>query len=121
MLPTTKRAFESDGAAPGIPVTVTIAVTPEVGTLVWAVEETPPEGWTITGISDGGIFDDQAKQVRWGVFLDTTPRILTYDVTPPSVCGNGQFEGEVVFDSTVVTIGGATLLSCTIIFKDGFE
>jgi hypothetical protein len=49
-----------------MPEKITIAVTPAPYSRAWAVEETVPEGWLVSGVSDGGRWDEQAGQVRWG-------------------------------------------------------
>ena len=66
------------------PVSVAIVVQPDVATEVYAVEDTPPTGWMVSDISDGGVFDSDTGKVKWGLFLDNLARTLTYAVTPPA-------------------------------------
>jgi hypothetical protein len=92
---------------PGSPVTVTIVVLPGTGAFSSAVEETPPEGWLVAEISDGGNFDAVNNKVKW-VFLDGETRTLTYQATPPpGETGVKQFSGLASFDGTDVPVAGA--------------
>jgi len=91
-------------------VDVSVATTPGAGTLVYAVEEVPPAGWSASQISDGGIWDATTHKVKWGPFFDNTARVLTYRATAPaeedSIRG---FAGLISFDGVSVGIGGQTL------------
>ena len=93
---------------PGSPVQLSIAVTPSDSALVYAVEDAPPSGWTVSGISDGGEFDSNSRKVKWGPFFDNTIRILTYSATPPaSESASRTFAGTASFDGNDVAITGA--------------
>jgi hypothetical protein len=92
-------------------VSVSIVVVPNSTVLSYAVQESPPTGWAVTAISDGGAWDDTNKQVKWGPFFDNTTRTLTYQATPPSgTTGPKTFSGQASFDGTSVAIGGASSL-----------
>ena len=65
----------------GVPFTVTITVNPPTNTLAYAVEDRPPLGFVVSNISDDGVFCPITRKVKWGIFLDNTPRSLTYQVT----------------------------------------
>jgi len=67
----------------GAPFVVTISAQPDNSTQVYAVEDTPPAGWTVSNISHAGIFDATTGKVKWGLFFDHTPRILSYTLTSP--------------------------------------
>jgi len=91
---------------PEVAVDVGIEVTPDAGTLAYAIEDAPPAGWTVSDISDGGSWDDVNKKVKW-VFLDGTARTLTYKATPPAgESGTKTFSGAASFDGSSVAIGG---------------
>jgi YVTN family beta-propeller protein len=82
---------------------VTIVLTPNRGTLAQAVEQRVPKGARVTRISDGGVYDARTRWVKWGPFLDDTPRTLTYRValpvrgaTSPRLAGRASFDGAVV-------------------------
>jgi hypothetical protein len=105
-------SFNSTSYTPGVGVVVSIAVTPDASTQVYAVEDTPPSGWTVSGIDNGGQFDNANQKVKWGLFFDNTSRTLTYTATPPAgETGTKTFAGVASFDGTNVTIGGARTLS----------
>jgi hypothetical protein len=83
---------------PGTAFEVTVRVEPAVDVEVWAVEESAPEGWTVSGISDGGITDplSSSPRIKWGPFLDANARTLRYTLQPPaSVRGDVSLEADV--------------------------
>lgn len=97
--------------APGVPLVVTLNVSPVPGVLTYAVEETVPTGWTVSGLSDGGAFDARNQKLKWGPFLDRNLRPLTYTVTPPAGAnGTNVFVGQGWFNSQAAIIGGANLI-----------
>ena len=98
---------------PGQPLTVTLAATPIDTGLVYAIEESVPTGWTVAGISHGGVFDTVNRLVKWGPFFDATAtsRTLTYQATPPAEeYGAVTFTGTARFDQSALDITGATEL-----------
>ena len=103
---------------PGLAITVTITVTPDAATQVYAVEDTPPLGWAVSNINNNGTFDGTNKKVKWGPFFDNSARTLTYLVTPPAgETGNKTFIGSASFDGGSVGVTGSRTLtpppSCT--------
>ena len=93
----------------GVPVTVTITVTPGIDVLSYAVEDRPPDGWTIvlTSISDAGSIDTVRRKVKWGPFSDNTPRTNSYQVIPPLDAGPvGRFVGGAGFDGQTTDFTG---------------
>ncbi len=96
---------------PGIPVDVILAISPPLSTKVYAVEETPPEGWVMTDISHSGKFNAQSNQIRWGLFFDDTARNLTYTAMPPlNMVDTQSFVGQAAFDQLTEAIGGQRTL-----------
>jgi len=92
---------------PGAPVFVSISVTPDEAVQVYAVEDTPPEGWAVSDISDSGQWDGVNKKVKWGPFFESNIRTLTYKATPPEgEEGIKTFAGTASFDGTDVAVGG---------------
>jgi hypothetical protein len=92
---------------PSMAVNVSISINPGQGTQVYAVEETPPNGWVISDINENGVWDDINKKVKWGPFFGSNIRTLTYQATPPSgETGAKTFSGTVSFDGNNVSIGG---------------
>jgi subtilisin family serine protease len=78
---------------------VTIAVVPNSTVSSYSLTDTPPSGWSVTNIDNGGGWDNVNQQVTWGPFADHTPRSLDYDVLPPSgTTGVQCFAGTVSFD-----------------------
>ncbi|MFN7928975.1 MAG: hypothetical protein U0Y68_13715 [Blastocatellia bacterium] len=105
-------SFSAANYSPSVGVTVTITVTPDAGTQVYAIEETPPLNWSITSINNGGAFDAVNKKVKWGPFFDNTPRTLTYIATPPAgESGSKTFVGSASFDGSSVAVTGSRALS----------
>jgi hypothetical protein len=85
---------------------VATSVTPGGATLAYAMEDSPPAGWTMGNIGSGGVWDNVTKKVKWGLFFDSAPRTLTYQVTP--LAGDTEvktFSGTVSFDGTNAVIG----------------
>lgn len=84
--------------SPGVAFTVTILVKPSAGTFAYGVEDQPPSGWTVSGISENGAFDAANWKVKW-TFLDNAPRTLSYQVTAPvAASGPVLFSGIANFD-----------------------
>jgi len=83
------------------PVVVTVEITPDPGTMVYAVEDAPPVGWTVDTINESGSWDDVNKKVKWGPFFDANIRTLTYNATPPAAeTGEKTFSGTASFDGS---------------------
>jgi hypothetical protein len=92
---------------PSVTMSASITVTPGQGTQVYAVEDSPPAGWTVSDINGSGGWDNVKNKVKWGPFFDSNNRTLTYKVTPPSdETGAKAFSGTASFDGTNVIIGG---------------
>ena len=97
---------------PGVSFTVFLSLDTPPGTAVVAVEETPPTGWIVSDISDGGSWDAQAAKVKWGLFFDPSiPTGVTYTATPAGGVGEFCFDGVASFDGANQTIAGDTCLS----------
>jgi streptogramin lyase len=91
----------------GVPLSVSIAVTPAVDVSAYAVEDQPPAGWQVAGVSEGGVWDAVNQKVKWGPFLDHAPRTASYLVTPPGTAsGAASFVGSASFDQVVVPVTG---------------
>ena len=97
---------------PGKLFTNTIAVVPNTNTLFCAVAETLPAGWSVTNISHGGFVSETLQQIKWGPFLDSTPRRLTCEFTPPAnATGVVTFTGQAQFDTVSVDLSGGTQIT----------
>ncbi len=91
--------FDPSIYTPESPVEVLIDVTPDPGTMVHAVEDAPPVGWTVSNINESGAWDSVNEKVKWGLFFDASVRTLTYDITPPAgETGEKTFSGTASFD-----------------------
>ncbi len=87
---------------PGQPLTVSTVVNPGSVLYAYGVEDQPPPGWTVTNINNGGVYDPVNGQVKWGLFFDSVPRTLTYQVTPPAnAIGLATFAGQASYDGVV--------------------
>jgi hypothetical protein len=96
-----------DKCTAGIAFTVSIAATPAVDVSAYAVEDQPPAGWEVTGISEGGVWDAVNQKVKWGPFFDHAARTVSYVVTPPgTAAGVARFVGTASFDSVAAPITG---------------
>lgn len=98
--------FNTATYTPNVGLVVSLEAAPAAGTNVYAVEDAPPPGWTVSNISNGGAFDASSGKVKWGPFFDNTLRNLSYTATPPGGAlgvvtfhGTGSFDGV---DSAVI-------------------
>ena len=106
---------------PSTPFAVTNTVIPDPVVSVYAVEDTPPAGWAVSGVSGSGTFDASTHTVQWGPFFDALPRTLSYVVTPPATAaGSYTFIGDAVFDlAATVTITGQRSSSAAVSATNG--
>jgi|GEM_PF-2326693 len=96
---------------PSKTMTVTLNAAPIPGAVAYALEEQIPDGWTVSGISDGGAYDSRNKKLKWGPFLDHNLRSLTYTITPPpDASGPKTFAGSGLFNSEAVGISGSAII-----------
>ncbi len=96
----------------GTKLTVSLTATPASSISSYAVEDTPPSGWTVSNISDSGTYDSVNNRVKYGPFFDSTARTLSYDATPPSgTAGDNTFTGTASADGDNSTIGGDSVVS----------
>lgn len=77
---------------------ITLNASP--GVVAVGVEDIPPPGWLVSGISHGGVFDGTARTVKWGPFFaPSIPAQVSYQVTSPLESrGSFCFDGSVSFD-----------------------
>ncbi len=95
-----KRTFSAISYEPGVPISVTLKVGGSAETLT--VRETPPPGWGITEISDGGEVENGT--IVWN--LDSA-KTVTYVVTPPEDAEEAvEFNGE----TDIMTIMGSNTI-----------
>ena len=91
----------------GLPFGVTNQITLDSVATVYAVEDTVPQGWTVSEISDEGIFDAGSRRVKWGPFIDQQSRGLSYTaLSPASAHGLFSITGIASFDGLPVSITG---------------
>jgi hypothetical protein len=96
---------------PGTAFTVELRAEPPAGARAYAVEDHPPTGWTVSEISNDGVFDPATGKVKFGPFTEITARTLTYRVTPPgSATGRKEFAGVGSVDGVNYPIGGDRLI-----------
>lgn len=105
---------------PGAKFTVSVAVKPAEGVQNYVVAEHPPfvriggappppdfPQWSVTAISEGGVFDAASGAVKFGPFFDHQSRVLTYELTPNlAPVESASFDGEAVADGSAVKVGG---------------
>ena len=98
----------SGGTESGGPRLVTLQVEPAATVTAYNVEERVPEGWTVQNITGDGALDPVRRVVRWGLYLDSEARVLSYQLVPPEgIAAGGQLLGEVTLDGEVLTFAGA--------------
>jgi Big-like domain-containing protein/chitobiase/beta-hexosaminidase-like protein/peptidase C13-like protein len=104
------RTLTGDGCS----VDVSVDVTPVATVKAYAVEETIPEGMSPANINENGVWDEESRTIRWGVFTGNTPRTLTYTLTGDdgdyTISGTGSFDGwdqDVTGDSQATIACGA--------------
>jgi len=96
---------------PGVKFTVTLKATPPSGTSNYGVEDKSLNGWSVTDMSSGGLFDANTGKVKFGTFQDGVSRTLTYSVTPPSTESNdGTFSGTGLINATSTVIEGQAVI-----------
>ncbi|MBI4662405.1 MAG: chitobiase/beta-hexosaminidase C-terminal domain-containing protein [Verrucomicrobia bacterium] len=90
--------------------TVEIAVKPAGAVTAYAAQDRIPRDWTVENINQGGEFDLATRLVKWGPYLDDTPRLLRYQVRPgPARIEPSEFIGTVSFDGVSIPISGQRL------------
>ncbi|HEX7862947.1 MAG TPA: Ig-like domain-containing protein [Verrucomicrobiae bacterium] len=93
--------------APGASAEIKIKTTPIGGSVAHAVEEEVPAGWSVSNITHEGNYDAATRTIRWGVFMDANPRILSYTlVAPAGVASVANLGGETSFDGLNVGTAG---------------
>jgi sugar lactone lactonase YvrE len=90
---------------------VVLQVNPPPFTRAYAVEEQVPPGWTVKAASDDGCYDPGSDLIKWGPFLDHSPRNLSYTLAPPKgTSGLAKFVGTVSCDGNVTSVNGSRIL-----------
>ena len=104
--------------APGVPLIVSITVTPNTGTNNYAVEDSTPIGWVSSNISHGGLWSSSENKVKWGPFFDNNPRTLTFKATPPAgETAIKTFNGTASFNGNNIPITGDTSISLALLHQ----
>jgi hypothetical protein len=112
------------GYTPGQPFEVVLEIKPAPGTQNYVVEDRPPyvrvggaapppgfPHWSVTAIRQDGLFEPTTGTVKFGPFLGSEPRVLTYQVTPDDGWAEQpEFGGDYVADGRRSAIQGDTLL-----------
>jgi hypothetical protein len=92
---------------PSNPLLVTVSMAPSPGVLVYAAQEQIPLGWGVNEISHGGEFDAGQRLIKWGPFLDSKSRELSYRVQPElKAAPVAVFEGTASFDGASMAFEG---------------
>lgn len=89
--PVCVREFASSACFHDTNLRVNLTISKDGGGV--AAEETPPAGWTVGNVSDGGVFED--GMVRWELADVKGHRTVYYFVRPSAgAYGEGLFSGE---------------------------
>jgi len=95
----------------GVRLTVTLNAEPSSGTMNYLVEDVVPVGWTVSNISNSGLYDDFNRKIKWR-FQDGVKRTLSYDVMPPaSDMGDKNFTGTAYPDTAVINISEQAVIT----------
>jgi hypothetical protein len=103
------RTLDGPNGTPcaGAALNVQIVLSPPAGAAAIAVEDSPPAGWSVANISDGGTFDAVNGKVKWGPFFPPFPPELSYDAAPTANQDDGAcFDGLISIDGVNETICG---------------
>ena len=74
---------------------------------MYTVTETPPVGWIVSAISDGGTFDGATGKITFGPIAADRVALLTYSLTPPPGTKETKaFSGTLDVDGAVTSISG---------------
>jgi hypothetical protein len=133
--PVASRSFSPATYTPGVPIEVTITVTPDPSNNVYIVDECLPAGWTATNMSPWGIFwssgcplGGDLPHIDWPLQEgpDLPPNSFTYTATAPvNATGAQTFNGTVTYDAglQVITGGAATIdkSAGTVLLCDDFS
>ena len=94
-----------DRFQPGHPFAVEIDVRARTSNR-WTVEETPPPGWRVIGISHGGRFNRDSGKITFGPF-DKSSRTLKYHlISSRTNTGAFNFSGQISAGGEVAAITG---------------
>ncbi len=86
---------------------VHIRLAPPNSATVLALEDSPPAGWLVQNISDGGFFDAANHKVKWGPLFPPFPAEVSYDVVPVNdTAGRACFSGLISVDGINAAICG---------------
>ncbi len=90
---------------------VRLFAAPAATTKVYAIEEVAPPGLSVSEISHEGVFDRQTGKIKFGPFLDSQPRTLTYQIIIPpggvfGLLGIYHFTGSASADGVSTAIAG---------------
>ena len=103
VIPATVTRALSAASTSGAPVTVTLKIAPTANGHCYAVEDTVPAGWVVSGISSSGAYT--GGKVKWGPFFDNQARVLTYQLAPgKSAPGHYVLNGVASFDSSNIAL-----------------
>jgi Kazal-type serine protease inhibitor domain len=92
---------------PATTMIVRILLEPPAGTSAIALDDTPPAGWVVSEISDGGSFDAANGKVKWGPFFAPFPTEVSYVVVPgDNEVGVRCFAGTVSVDGVNQAVCG---------------
>jgi len=72
----------------------------------WRIEDQPPAGWRVIGISHGGRFDPDTGKVKFGQFNKNDRKLRYHLISSKTNIGTFTFTGEVIADGTRSDITG---------------
>ncbi|MGE3310269.1 MAG: Ig-like domain-containing protein [Limisphaerales bacterium] len=95
----------------GVPFTVHLDIEPSPSVALAFVEESLPENAVVSNITESGTLDPVQRKIKWGPFIGSTFRTLSYQVTVPGPSPRGAlFSGTAAFDGESVPIAGPSVV-----------
>jgi hypothetical protein len=95
-----------DEFRPGHPFEVKIRVEAGRNVESWSVQDQPPAGWRVVGISHGGKFDSATGLVKFGPFNKNDRTLRYHLISSKTNVGTFHFTGQVIADGVISDITG---------------
>ena len=92
-------------------VEVEVKADPEITS--WRLEEEPPAGWRVIGVTHGGRFDRNTGKVVWNISKHSSRTVRYHLISSRTNTGTFTFSGVVIANGESVPVGGDTETTAT--------
>jgi hypothetical protein len=92
-------------------VEVEVKADPEITS--WRLEEEPPAGWRVIGVTHGGRFDRSTGKVVWNISKHSSRTVRYHLISSRTNTGTFTFSGVVIANGESVPVGGDTETTAT--------